>query len=213
MAALWDLWWRGTLQNIQWFNWGSVADWMAGIGTVAAFGIAAGALVRDHRLRQRSFADNVSVWILRRETRSEGGRGAVTQIIVTAHVFNGNTSPIPYGSFLATPDRYSISNVPFGAKRSKKTGVKISREAPRGLAAGKGFDISWTYDKLAADAPFIVRFQDNSGQIWFKSISSGKYVSEGEAKERFPRGFAAVIPTKPNSDLDALLAVLEPAKD
>jgi hypothetical protein len=189
-VEIWNGFWGDWWPTIQ---WGSAGEWVGGIGTIAAVAVAVRALTKDLDFRKRAFADNVSVWLHVRGHKKTDGSDGWEKHVATAKIYNGNNSPIPYGTLLGPEDKFRVTNIPFDVKQHETHGVVHDKKSTGVIDANDRFEISWTYEGELESREFHLAFRDNAGTMWYKNIDTGRYISLRKLKKIHTKGFGSKI--------------------
>lgn len=133
-------------------TWGTVAEWVGGLGTTAAFLITGLVVYRDAKLRRSAQARQVAYYVRRPKDYlfdSLSGK------LVRLEYFVSNMSPEPiydviqyYKSNDGSPDIIDHKEVLLPSQE---------HQFP-------------DYDYLIGDPPPLISFRDNSGKVWIRSV-------------------------------------------
>lgn len=154
-------------------TWGSVADWVGGVGTTAAFAAAVFVIGKDARVRKTAQAQQVAYFLHRPK-----GFSYITHDEGDADYFVTNMSPEP------------IYDVVQYYRTENSLGILHYKDV---LLPQQEFEFPQAdYTRIA---PPLICFRDNSGNIWIRSVSG--YVHAAGKKwmaHRLPENFNKTAP-------------------
>jgi uncharacterized protein YcfL len=156
-------------------TWGTVADWVGGLGTTAAFLITAFVVYRDAKVRKLAQARKI-VYVSE-ETEYVS--------LVTASFHNYSTGPVPH------LHRYTLKNL------SDEPIYRVFFYAHDGLRKGQALDAKevvlpgaeFSYEAEANEAP-LACFRDNSDVGWVRNIKGKIHPYRGRSFERDSKVYA-----------------------
>ncbi len=167
VIAGWNAW-------IPTINWGSAADWVAGIGTVGALFLGLSILNGDRRRQKHELADAFSTWweVVVEGTSDDNGITNTHELRVRA--YNAGLMPVQ-GAAVSRSSNSGEDGI-FHVFL-KETGVdEIELIAP-----GERTDRVISFGKTPDVKDFYVTFTDGRGRTWFRELGSSKYVTRKKA--------------------------------
>lgn len=134
-------------------DWGNVPDWIAAVGTTAAFGAAAAVLIQDRQQRVREKAAEVEC-----ELRTGGDTAEVV-------VVNRSDKAIRYVRVLVQDPHRSVARSEIVHRSAVFTRVRPRRELAVTVPLVPLDDSLPTY---------AVRFLDTTGRTWLTHVETGE---------------------------------------
>lgn len=154
-------------------TWGTVADWVGGLGTTAAFLITGFVVYRDAKVRRSSQARQVAYYLRRPKD----------------YLFNRLSVEVDY--FISNMSQEPIYDVMHYYKSDDDSlGILDYKDV---LLPNQEYQFPEVQHMLS-DPP-LISFRDNSGNLWIRSASG--YVHPARKKwmsERLPDGFNKTAP-------------------
>jgi hypothetical protein len=161
---------------------GSVADWVAAVGTVGALLATIFIVFDNERRARRSQADGISVWSTQRVSSSAPGRSLR---FLDVYIYNGSSHPLPTATvYSRVPGRDYIEEI------LSSSAAKIEPIQP-GASLLKEIPVLHYVD---VDRVFVF-FTSRDGQRWARRLSDSRLstgvrarrLAEGERGLRTPR--------------------------
>lgn len=145
-------------------QWGSVADWVAAIGTSLALLLTLAVVLGDRRAHRRQLADRVGVWL---RLIATGSKSAPMDAEIVLH--NGSSLPVPVAwVYVATDETWRTraisSDIPIGER----------------VCCRWALDADVDLGKLRV----LVEFTDGNGRTWTRDARRGTYVSASARRWR-----------------------------
>ncbi|MCJ1694646.1 hypothetical protein MT349_02530 [Rathayibacter caricis] len=152
-------------------EWGSVADWFAAVGTVAAFGLGLLILWRDRMKEERKFADQFMTWfgttgiVAKPDANGKRPSTVVVQVHNTGHV----TIPIALLDSIHRTEPHMLYQLGEGDE---------SHVVEPGMKHLRQFKFADTINRNE----FFVFIKDGTGKVWLRQIETGRYISQAGLK-------------------------------
>jgi len=160
--------------------WGSIAEWVAGIGTVGTLIVTLAIVLGDRRKQTRSEADSFTTWSELSQSRSGRSREEMTtKWYVNTTFYNAGGRPIPYAALSWWDgDRWnrSMATVNMTSSYVFATGDSGSAQSP--MNPRKPLD--WN--------EFFITFRDGSNRTWYRTPFDNAYISPRKVKRLFKHG-------------------------
>lgn len=152
--------------------WGNVPEWLSAIGTVGAFAGTVAILRRDRRDRRRALADNVAVWAINLIFNEKP--------FVKVHVHNANLAAVPRLSVKTTKN--SADQLKYMYKSDEMIATineagAVLKDLNTTIEPGESLSYSFALKKPVLESLLYVHFEDARGQIWYKNVLTGEYMS------------------------------------
>lgn len=152
-------------------DWGSVADWFAAVGTVAAFGLGLLILWRDRKKEERRFADQFVTWFGATKIPTKADANGRRRATVEVHVHNTGQVTIPIAA-LDTIHRKLPHQL-------HQLGVG---DEPHIVEPGDKHAKEFKFADMPNMHEFFVFMKDGNGKVWFRQIETGRYISQAGFK-------------------------------
>jgi hypothetical protein len=149
-------------------EWGSVADWISGVGTAGALVLAFIIILRDRLKDDRRLADAFITWMTFAMTRAVKGKADWT---VTIRGYNAGSTPV-VGTMI-----WNLSEAPNIYRQTMKI-----QKGDMSISPGETVVSEIGLDHDPRGNRFLIRFVDSSGRIWLRDIDTGKYLSKRQEK-------------------------------
>lgn len=171
--------------------WGSLAEWVAGIGTLAAVSVSLYVVLGDRIKQKRSEADTFSTWskvghrVLKPLNEPE-----ITEFWVETNFYNAGGRPVPYVS-LSWWDGTGWSRQ-IGMANGGGVEPDVISPGERGFVRAPvdgGKPLNWN--------AYFITFTDGSGSNWYRSPKDNGYLSKrtmNRLTKRGPRSYKAGRP-------------------
>jgi hypothetical protein len=171
--------------------WGSIAEWVAGIGTLAAVSVSLYVVLGDRRKQARSEADSLGTWSkVDNSSYTIGKQSKTSKFWVETNFYNAGGRPVPYVS-LSWWD---------GARWNREMGMASGKHSePYTISPGEDGLVQAPVDR---NVPlnwenYFITFTDGSGATWFRSPENNRYLSARTMKRLAKHGPKPLKKTKP----------------
>ncbi|NQX03692.1 hypothetical protein HQQ82_02645 [Rathayibacter sp. VKM Ac-2856] len=162
---------------------GSVADWVSGIGTLAAVFVALFLYWREQKDKKNKYIDNI---VIGSDVTEAGPDDDLFSVQV--RLVNTGGGVIPYAAVLGEP----------GIEGNKilRLYVKKPSSSPNRSVLGYYWDpiiqpgtesqVTYEYPVGTPVGEYLLVLQDAAGTTWFREVRRKKYISRSEAFSRYP---------------------------
>ncbi|MWV58216.1 hypothetical protein [Rathayibacter sp. VKM Ac-2754] len=158
-------------------EWGSVADWVSGVGTLAAFGLGLKLLFDDRTRSRRRPADAFASWTQINITRHLTNIG-VLEWKLTVNVHNSGTEPIIWASVAGPEDISETSYIPVHARRDSHQNPYTVRGEDGPILKDSSRSVELIYKEEHELSEFFLEFADSHGVHWVRHLDTLKYMPE-----------------------------------
>lgn len=155
-------------------EWGSVADWVSGVGTTAAVVVALSLNWREQKNRRQQHARNLAFSLTLEEPLNRGGHYAVTGRLV-----NAGSAPVVHAFLVGPPDVQGRASMQ----------MFVLEEPPNFSAVintGRTAQAAFAYTSEPDLNSFVVIVQDAAGMTWCRDVSANRYITMKKAIARHP---------------------------
>ena len=169
--------------------WGSVAEWVAGIGTFAAVSVSLYVVLGDRLKQKRSEADSFSTWSrVGHTTYSKGNEPQVSRWWIETNFYNAGGRPVPY-----------ISLSWWNGESWKRFMGTTQGMDPYIITPGAGGIVE---APMEGDVPlnwncYFITMKDSSGATWYRSPQNNQYIAPRKMKRLEKRGPKPLRKTEP----------------
>lgn len=165
-------------------NWGSVADWVSGLGTLAAVLFALFLYQREKRDKRYKYADN---FVTRREIRPPLHDEDTRSVFIS--LVNTGTAPIPFAFVIGAEDvagnvhlqLFSFVPSPSGRNAFGSSGTWQPTVPP-----GARVVATFTYPRDVEIGEYLVVMQDAAGASWYREVVANRFISGKQAIRDYP---------------------------
>jgi hypothetical protein len=146
-------------------DWGSVADWVAAVGTVGTLMLALTLFARERLLTRRKDADAFVTWLSWATEKTEDG----DRYLTTLNSYNAGSLPIVRAAVLVrdNPHLRNLRAIPLVGE----TGWDI---IPPEASVSRKF----VGRAAQTNVPVFIVITDSSGSYWVRHLQSNRYVSK-----------------------------------
>lgn len=163
-------------------EFGSVADWVSGLGTTAA-AMAAVIIYAKDRRRQRHEAPN-GIYLDRSPARHLNEVTDVVSYEVRVRLYNGGPNMLGEVILTGPPDRDGHSVITGDVYREADGSLTRSRPSRPLLAPGEETHFVLIYDYEQDLHQFYVAFRDHNGRRWEVNVGTRKRLGRIDGRRR-----------------------------